>query len=162
MRLDESSWHPRWKTFQEQDLSKVLHGKPLAGMSSILMKIYYFRRLMDFMVSHGASSVMVYHLGDLICHVISKLPLLNTEFLQAVFMSLPRSMQVQVGAVGGSEAVTTLLQTAGEVAAAAGATKAEIMQKALGHRVLPANHPEATKPEEAYMYVAELAFHLRK
>ena len=59
-------------------------------------------------------------------------------------------MQVQVGAVGGSEAVTTLLQTAGDVAAAAGATKAEIMEKALGHRVLPFNHPQATRPEEAY------------
>ena len=67
---------------------------------------------------------------------------------------------MQVGAVGASEAVTTLLQTAGDVAVAAGATKTEIMQKALGHRVLPANHPEATRPEEAYMYAASLEFDL--
>lgn len=57
---------------------------------------------------------------------------------------------MQVGAVGGSDAVTTLLQTAGDTAAAAGATKAEIMEKALGYRVLPAHNPEATRPEEAY------------
>lgn len=60
------------------------------------------------------------------------------------------TLQVQVGAVGASEAVASLLQSANEKATAARATKAEILEKALGHRILPPHHPDATRAEDAY------------
>jgi len=60
--------------------------------------------------------------------------------------------KVQADAIGGTEAVKSLLQTAGDKAAAAGATKAEVLGKAMGHRVLPPHNPQATTPQEAYKY----------
>ena len=64
------------------------------------------------------------------------------------------SPQVQVGAVGASDAVASILQSVGDSAVATGATKAEVMARALGHRVLPPHNPEATRAPEAYKYVA--------
>lgn len=63
------------------------------------------------------------------------------------------NLQVQVGAIGASDAVAELLQTAGNSAVAAGATKPEIMEKALGYRVLPPHNPEATRAQDAYKCV---------
>ena len=57
---------------------------------------------------------------------------------------------MQADAVGGAEAVKSLLQEVGAQAAAANATREEVMEKALSHRHIPPHHPEATVPYEAY------------
>ena len=58
--------------------------------------------------------------------------------------------RVQADAVGGTEAVASLLKSAGERAVATGATKAEVLGRAIGHRLLPPHDPEATIPQDAY------------
>ena len=57
---------------------------------------------------------------------------------------------MQADALGGREAVASLLKSAGDRAAETGATKAEVLGRAMGHRVLPPHDPDATVPQDAY------------
>ena len=58
--------------------------------------------------------------------------------------------RVQADALGATEAVASLLKLAGDRAVASGATKAEVLGRAMGHRVLPPHDPEAINPQDAY------------
>ena len=57
---------------------------------------------------------------------------------------------MQVDAVGGAEAVKSLLKDVGDKAAAAGATKEEVLEQAQSYRLIPPHHADAIQPHEAY------------